>query len=211
MNRLKLYLPLMGLVFVFACKKEKEKEFPDFGQLKAGNYWVYERFDIDSVGNLNPRNEYDSCYIEKDTLINGKTYHKMVRPPQPNMPYWDIQYLRDSLHYIVDEKGNRVFSSQDFSSIFSQYDYLQGSQRLYTVFSQMDDSEYNVYTPAGNFTTKGLIYNYTLWPDIPQQKQKRFVYKRYAKEIGIVAETLFPSFNGNEVIERRLVRYKVDE
>src|SRR5688500_17959960 len=79
------FLLLLSLT-VSSCKKEKEispppaKTYPDYSALKPGNYWIYERFDVDSNGNATPTGIYDSCYVEKDTQINGRTYMKYVEP-----------------------------------------------------------------------------------------------------------------------------------
>jgi len=92
--------------------------YPNFSQLKVGNYWVYEQFDIDATGNATSKNTFDSCYVEKDTIINSKTYLKIVKPK----PYFtnqnDISFQKDSLHYFVNCNGKILFSSQDFSTIF---------------------------------------------------------------------------------------------
>ena len=72
-----------------SCKKDTEPEptslpitttYPNFSRLKVGNYWIYQQFDIDQNGNATPKNIFDSCYVEKDTLINGKTYMKIIKP-----------------------------------------------------------------------------------------------------------------------------------
>ena len=91
---------------IYSCKKDIEPmtpatSYPNFSQLKVGNYWVYEQFDISSTGIATSRNIFDSCYVEKDTIINSKTYLKIVRPLYYS-PQKEIMFLKDSLHYIVN-------------------------------------------------------------------------------------------------------------
>jgi len=110
------------ILFLVACKKEKiediqqtstPKSYASFLPMTVGNYWIYQRFNMDGSGNENQTTFYDSIYIEKDTLINGKTYFKQVTT---NPSYLTIAtYLRDSIHYIVNNKGEIMFSSEDFT------------------------------------------------------------------------------------------------
>ena len=92
---------------IYSCKKKKTDPPPatvyaNYAQLKVGNYWVYEQFEIDLAGNAASKNIFDSCYVEKDTMINAKSYFKVVKPNQNSISQKDILFLRDSLHYIVN-------------------------------------------------------------------------------------------------------------
>lgn len=87
MKNLPVFLSLLLMTCVFAaCKKDKPIEpiptppvtYPDYSQLKIGNYWVYQHFNIDTNGNAFPLNTFDTCYVEKDTMINGLIYYKNV-------------------------------------------------------------------------------------------------------------------------------------
>lgn len=211
MNLLKICLAFTAVVLLCSCKKENTGvNTTNYSQLEVGNYWVYQRFDVDVSGNASPRNEYDSCYIEKDTLINNKTYYKMVRPAQPNMSYPEIYYLRDSLQYIVNHFGNIQFSSSDFTSTFSSFHYVQGNDTLYHVISAMGDKDMEVSTPYGSFVTSSLKITYNMFPAYSAGGSVRKINRRYAEGVGIVTETLYPSFSDPNYVERRLVRYKVE-
>ena len=68
-----------------SCKKDEATEntpitYANFSQLKTGNYWIYERFTVDSAGAAVATGILDSCYIETDTLINNHTYYKLISP-----------------------------------------------------------------------------------------------------------------------------------
>ncbi|HLP52464.1 MAG TPA: hypothetical protein VK154_16365 [Chitinophagales bacterium] len=204
------FIPVVVVLFLFlnACKKDKTAPiYPDYGMLKAGNYWIYQRFIVDSNDNGIATNEYDSCYIEKDTVINGLTYAKSMRPnayssnPVPT-------FLRDSLHYIVTNSGAIVFSSQDFSSVFSHEVYINPpSDTTYEITVKMDHKDMPFAAPAGNFTTSDYQTHYHMYVMSPITN--RYLHVRYAENVGIVSETMLfysSSFTYNEL---RLVRYHV--
>jgi len=81
-NTTLLLLAFVSSTLFIGCFKENQESvvYPDFAMLKVGNYWIYQYFDIDSLGNATATNTYDSCYVEKDTTINGKTYFKIYKP-----------------------------------------------------------------------------------------------------------------------------------
>ena len=108
---------------IISCKKDSEiilnppdtsainpEKVTDYYPLSIGSYWVYRKYTIDSKVDSNikevPYPYEDSIYIEKDTTINGTVYAKFVW-------FWDNKvgsyYLRDSLDYIVNERGKFFF------------------------------------------------------------------------------------------------------
>jgi hypothetical protein len=147
------------LTILFSCKKDKvidnippETTYPDFAKLKVGNYWVYQLFDVDTAGIGTPENKFDSCYIEKDTVINCKTYFKFYRKSSSAIQLHNF-FVRDSLHYVVDNYGSILFSSQDFSSILRiNYTCMPGDTISKNTF-KMDEKNVVVSTPYGPFTT----------------------------------------------------------
>lgn len=207
-------------IFIYSCKKDKDKEpatttptttYLNFSQLKIGNYWVYQEFDIDTNGNATPQNTFDSCYVEKDTLINTKTYLKIVKP----MPYFpnqkEISFQKDSLHYIVNSTGKILFSYQDFSTVFeSSYFMAEPNDTVCQIVKQMADKNLTVTTPAGTFTTSNAKATYLMYPNWTYAGNTRNTNTRYAENIGIVIETLPFVVTSPNYIERRLVRYHIN-
>ena len=120
------YLWLSALLIAGACKKDKDDPTPAaasqvayFTQLKTGNYWVYERYNVDPAGNATPLGIYDSCYVEGDTIIGNYTYAKYVFPGYPLAQGMVTAYLRDSSEHLVDYQNNIYFASADFNTVFS--------------------------------------------------------------------------------------------
>ncbi len=199
---------LLVLILSTACKKKAKEEtqitYKNYGQLKVGNYWVYERYEIDTNGTATPMGIIDTCRIEKDTIINGKQYFKYVRPPF--VGFDRNTYLRDSLHYIVDHKGRKVFSSENFNQVFQTFSYVD-----YDLQEWMTDIDSNFTTPLGTFKTINFQLIFTLVPQLQFNGNPRFMNTRYAENIGIISETL-PLFYANpNYKERRLIDYHLEQ
>lgn len=206
-----LFSSLLTISFS-SCKKDSSTPttYPNFSQLKVGNYWVYERFNVDSSGNATATEIFDSCYVEKDTLINNISYYKVIRPEVPGSKYED-KFVRDSLHYLVNHNGQILFSSQNFTDIFYRY-FVTASptDTICEVIVKMADKDLNVSIPAGQFNTYSFKQTFNMYPNWSSQGNPRHIDTRYAENIGIVTETFpFYSINPNYV-QRRLVRYKVN-
>jgi hypothetical protein len=219
MNQKTIFLFFAFLsAMLFSCTKETEQtkpipsiDYPNYSQLKVGNYWIYEQFGIDTLGNALSKNTFDSCYIEKDTIINRRTFFKVVKPRPYATNQIDISFQRDSLHYVVNSFGKILFSSQDFTTIFeSSYITAGPVDTVCQVKKQMADNNLSVTTPAGAFTTSNAKVVYSMFPNWTFAGSSRNKHTRYAENIGIVIETL-PFFASNpNYVERRLVRYHLN-
>jgi hypothetical protein len=200
----------MLLSLNFGCRKDcppdMAKEYPDFANLKVGNYWIYERF-MEKNGVLTPLNKQDSNYVEKDTLINGISYHKLMAR-DPSLPRYNATYLRDSLHYLVDHVGTIYFSSENFRDTLRVRHLLNSfaQDTIATLITKMTDDNLPRTVAAGTFVTKNfnttmLVYpNYVLSSAVFQEP------RRYAENVGIVEESL-GCFLGGGCIMRQLKRY----
>lgn len=213
-----MLMAFVALALFSACKKDEpnvdpETVYPDYGCLKAGNYWIYEHFTVDTLGGSTSLNKFDSCYVEKDTLINGETYAKMFRPypyhQSPDMPNRSWFYLRDSLHYIVDYTGAIKFSSEDFLTVFQTHFITSpNGDTIYTASAKMDDINQRIAVPAGEYSTMNYKTIYKLNPEFTQYTEKVSNMK-YAKDVGVVVETLPMFASVPTKNERWLVRYHV--
>lgn len=206
-------IALISMALMSACKKEEsnsEPKYPDYGCLKVGNYWIYERFVVDTFGVAVTLNQFDSCYVEKDTLINGETYAKIARPHL----YKDemvFTYLRDSLHYLVDNNGMIRFSSIDTSTVFfTHYSIISNGDTIYKLTVKMDDINQRIVVPAGEFTTMNYKATYKMKPSFGPLPI-RIAHMRYAKDVGLVVETLPMFASIPTTTERRLVRYYINQ
>ena len=208
-----LTLALLGvLASLWACKKEQAgPAFDNYFQLETGNYWIYDQYSLDTNGVYTLLGKTDSNYVEKDTLIRGETYFKLMEvnaegPPNTYIP----KYLRDSLHYVVDWQGRILFSSENISDTLDARHFVAYyppaglADTTAFIFAQMQPGDETVQVPAGTFTTKNYRETYQMWPKYSQSGALRFLDHRYAKEVGLVEETLY--FYINDASKRYFVR-----
>jgi hypothetical protein len=210
-------ISIMLLSILFSCKKDEPETintkttpiFYNYTQLEVGNYWIYQRYIVDSSGNATATELYDSCYIEKDTAINNKTYFKYVRPNYPGDP--GSTFVRDSSNYLVNHDGKILFSSDNFTDILNDYYIIvSNNDTVCRVQEYMTDKDLVIETPAGQFTTSSFRSSYNLYPNYSPFGSHRETNTRYSLNVGIVSEIL-PFFIGNpNYTERRLVRFNVD-
>jgi hypothetical protein len=214
MKRNILFLALAAIALLtFSCKEQNEDQpetWPDYGRLQTGNYWIYEHYTVDTLQNATPTGIFDSCYVEKDTLINNKNYAKLVKPwswgQDDRKENW---FLRDSMHYIVDHTGKIRFSSEDFSTVFVTHYSIRPplGDTLYKATVKMDDKDLLISLPAGDYITCNYKTVYDFSPDFVVPVNPRISHMRYSKDIGLVQETLAIFASMPTTTERRLVRY----
>lgn len=214
--KIKLFTFIVIVSLLNSCKSDDEnfvnlpinQLYQDYSASKVGNYWIYQHYKIDNNGISTPIEVFDSCFVEKDTTINSKKYSKLFRPNHNNLfPY--NQFIRDSLHYIVNSRGEILFSSQDFQTVFySHSDILNSNDTVCKSFFKMDNKNATTLTPAGTFITSNAketqyFYSHNV---ITLTKTRNTLY---AEKIGIVSESafIFPMAMYN--YERRLVRYSI--
>jgi hypothetical protein len=211
-----LGLLLLTLITI-SCKKEKDQIYPspipestapNYGMLTVGNYWVYERFEIDYLGVTTPMNVYDSCYISKDTIINGKTYYEMYRPNTYGSFY---SYLRDSAGCIFDHYGRQRFSPTDFTSVFYiGYATARPSDTIAKGVFKMEHKDSLITVPSGNYVTSNAQTTCYMYPAWDYYYTTRYTNTCYAENIGIVQETLLLLFDKGFSQERKLIRYSAN-
>jgi hypothetical protein len=204
---------LSVLALLSACKKDDTSAvYDNYGNLEPGNYWLYDRYYLDSgsVLTLVP-NVTDSNYVEKDTMINGNTFHKlMVAGVSTTGNSYTPHFLRDSLHYLVDWQGTIQFSSENFTdTLATLFQILEFNtpDTLAFVTMRMADDGFSVTTAAGTFNTKNYRQTYHMWPNYQKFGTERYQNRRYAKDVGVVEETVGFFIGSDRAIVRRLKAY----
>ncbi|MEI7661813.1 MAG: hypothetical protein WCK34_06440 [Bacteroidota bacterium] len=217
MKKTLFLLPAMALVFILdSCNHDKDKgtvtpaKYPNYSQFKAGSYWVYQRYTIDSSGNATPVNEFDSCYVVKDTVIGNKSYVKTYRPDDDWGGY-NYSYTRDSLHYIVSAAGTILFSSQDFETVLkSAYIMALPGDTVSHAVTKITDKDLPVTVTAGTFNTINCQETFYMYPAYSFAGNPRHMNKRYAENTGIVKETMPFFVSSPNYTERRLIRFHIN-
>jgi hypothetical protein len=218
--RLLNYISILIILLMVSCKKDSEmpKEEPivpsqvtskNYAKLAVGNYWIYQRFKIDTNGLATPLNIFDSCYVSSQTTFGGDTYYEMYRPNSYGSPY---SYLRDSAGWINNTDLRTIFSPTDFTKIFHVgYATASSTDTIAKAINKMTGQDSLVNTPAGVFVTSNSQWTHYIYPNWKHYGGAiRRTNTCYAENIGIVLETLYIIYTDQYTYERRLVRYHVN-
>jgi len=201
------------ICFFAACKKEKQEDCTcpapasptsvNYTKLAIGNYWVYNTYNVDTNNiatalNSNP----DSIYINRDTVINAKTYFVV------SGTWFGIartQILRDSSNCLVDQNGHILFSSSLFNTVL----YTKNNAPYDTARFSVSSVEQSIVVNAGTFTSydyKGIV---SMTPPYNNWGNTRYDHTYFSANIGLVKETAF-FLSQPGTIERRLIRFHVN-
>jgi len=209
------FVVAFGCLYV-SCKRNNpapEKTYESYAALKAGNYWIYQIFDVDSAGNGSPTAEYDSCYVGNDTVVRGQTYHYLGSVMGATSGYTCGKWLRDSLSFIIDIEGRIWFSSEESQSPFASYPVQLGGipDTVAWVTDQMDSVYRTTAVPAGLFLTLDCKRTVEMWPLVNGVGKKLYAHRRYSLHVGIVSETLPVYLVATSTFrEKRLVRFHLN-
>ena len=101
-------LGIIVIILISSCKKEEDViEQPttksvDYTPLTVGNFWVYENYSIDTLGNETVLIQKDSIVVDRDTVIGSYTYFILEGTSYPTINVWGIvDIVRDSSDYLV--------------------------------------------------------------------------------------------------------------
>ena len=207
------FISTLCMLFLFvsnSCKKEASPIIYDtYFPLKVGNYWIYEEIRVDFSGTETSMNRLDSNYVEKDTVINGDTYYKVHKPNIVFPDYFEL--LKDSMHYIVNVNGKILFSSQDFSNVYyRESTVVPVNDTLYTMECKMESASTSVVVASGTYMCKNSKETYSMYPGWSAGTPTRYRNFYYAKDIGIIEETIPFFVSSTHYIEKRLVRYQLN-
>jgi hypothetical protein len=193
-------------VFTFSCKKSSNNSevaaVADYYNLQVGNYWIYQWYTINNSDTAF-QTQLDSAYIEKDTVIRGYTYYKLMSNPSILNPDQFPSYLRDSSGFLVLSTGIKICSNSDFKDTL----YIDTRENPYFRFYETMTGKDSIVTiPLGNF--QSITSHTRVVPVETGQFPIRYIYDVYAKNLGKIKSHNF-YVNGGEQIESRLVRMKM--
>lgn len=221
MKRVLLLITLASAIVFASCSKKDngsdniEIVDPDYGYIPfyPGNYWVYEQFSIDTLGNETLLNEYDSVVITGTATVNSKSYivFEGTFLSGPN-EVDTILLLRDSSGYYVDPSGNIHMANNNFTDTLSFYTFTNNNtgDTLYQSWYTLEKEPSEISVGAGVFPTinfRGSILTFNPNPGVDDIRYKN---RLYSHNVGLVLDTYF--FLGSpKRFERRLARYHVDK
>jgi hypothetical protein len=214
------------LILFMSCQKDEEiinntpppsaaliYTIDDFTKFNSGNYWLYQHFKVDSLGETAFAG-YDSCYHMGDTIISGLLYKRVYW-------YWLFpfeSYLRDSSGYLMNgEWGMPLLSTavvNDTFYILNVNDTTNG--QLFTSYYTVTSLSNPVTVPAGTFSNVLDVTCFLYFhPPMDTSLNPLISHSYYAKDIGKILEQYYTSaelflYHGNLINERRLVGYHVN-
>lgn len=192
-TKLLLSTAIMGLAFLSSCKKDKNDPapqpdpVPDYAVLKVGSYWVYDTYYSDSNGVETLTGQRDSVFIEKDTVITGKTYYKkvVVSMVNPSISYW-----REEGGKLVNHRGIVLPDKEGTLGTISE---VINNDTIYTVTSKLLAGETSINTPAGSFNVKTIENAYKIYDKLQAGYSYRYknTYSKYHPTLGDIERTYF--------------------
>ena len=219
MKKVKILIIVILALTMGSCSKENSNNnntqlVPlDYGYIPfyPGNYWVYDQYMIDTLGNETLLDTYDSVAITGTQNVAGITYLVFEGTWLSGQNFFDtVLLLRDSAGYYVDPTGWVHFSDENFSDTLASSIYIVNGDTLYESWYKMQSGPQSVTVPAGTFdilTYLGTIHTFNPAPHVPEIRYKD---KLYARNVGLVRDTYY-YLNSPNRYERRLNNYYVDK
>ncbi len=172
--------------------------------LKVGNYWVYDWYEIDITnGNTTNLKKRDSTIIEKDTVINGRTCF-IEKGNYYGNKQMTRQIIFDSINSIYTFPDKEVILTLDKTSIVAKNFGFKENPIAIGYYS-LDDNRVSIQVPAGNF--QSINFRGRIEPQQPDYLYGiRYNDNYYADNVGLTKiRTQFYSLPND--LEMRLAKY----
>ena len=210
-------LVLLALV-VFACKKDDEviieppAPAPVYMPMEVGNYWVYQSFRIDSLGET-PTDRFDSLVIIKDTMIRDHRYY-IYEGTMHTIHWRTLRILRDSSGFYVNHHGDIFFTDQKGNGevYYEKTDYM-GDDADTSVYIKAYNEEVHqqITFPIGTFDVLNRINDYAIFPqntNFPDSLKYRKTNNYFIENIGQASYSVLYAMSGLR-FDKRLIRYRI--
>lgn len=213
-EKMKLLIVLVIVATIASCRKDDEitpqneaiELHPVFHlENNTGSYWLYEWFEIDSLGNETSLQTIDSVYVVGDSVISGNVYTHYSGTYQGNQT---DRIIRDSSGYIVTSLGNIQYSRVNFTDTLHYTEDIGGNMKSYWFTKKLNN---DVVTPSGSYQVydmQGHFYSLDGTP-FTSCDSLWIQHKMYHDLSGveIISQTAFVSQlqNNCTYLERRLI------
>lgn len=209
-------LPVLALtVTVCACSKDEEPApspapgpsygVSDFSKLAVGNYWVYQRSNLDTAGNVSGVTaNYDSLFVSGTADVNGVTYTVLSKAVNGTVIPGMQELRRDSADCVVDGNGRIVFRYGVFDQV--AWTYVDPFVFQYQWYLSSATTAINVV--AGTYNAHSLNCELTQLGTIPVPPTDRDQITWWAPGVGKVRDDAYYVASGTGV-RKDLVRYSV--
>jgi hypothetical protein len=212
----RITLALLAVTTLAACQPDEDVVAPlpepptqnlniaAFSNLAVGNYWIYQRYRVDSVDNVVDVLSVDSIFISGDSVVNGETYSVVRRN---GFAAVQTTLWRDSAGCVITEDHEVLFCADPLDQlIYTEVEGPVGVQLDYTVYSTPE----TITVAAGTFSTYKMQGEITSIGGFPELADWRRPRSYWAEDVGRVRYYEFFAFNplGNRY---DLVRYNIGE
>jgi hypothetical protein len=163
MKNVLIYQTLL-LLLLIACKEEEVSpsnevqknsnvtdKVTDYYPLGVGNYWVYESFQVDTLGNEISFLGIDSVVVTSDTLIDGQMHFYIGSVKYPDSTVKAYSRYRDSSGCIVNQYGRVFLSVNNFTDTLHTQLMLSGNDTIEYTNYKMQKYKGQIEVPAGVF------------------------------------------------------------
>lgn len=156
-----MLITVVASVLIFGCSKEEIIEVQEpvncenhqaesHMPLSVGNYWVYNTYRTDTLGNETITSSTDSVYVDRDTVVNGSTFFilkgdfyatlatgKIIRNENNSLISFEPSSQSEKIIF-TNNNPNIIYDSQTVGSLF-QVSVWTNSQKK------------NISVPVGSF------------------------------------------------------------
>lgn len=177
-----ILIVLTLIIAFFSCKKDTaiSPPAPNFTNntatssqdtmlpLAVGNYWIYQKSDDDTLGNLNLQNSFDSVYVEKDTFIIGEHYYKLCHTNMNFLSYYYFyngslsQYIKDSADYLVTRNYGILLDKIHVHDTIQRYIFAGGYEYACTVPDDFTQKQFVIGNYSGISMNTIFIRNHPM-------------------------------------------------
>ncbi len=213
-----LFFIALVIILIAGCKKDGGEETPhgtisltNYFPLSVGNYWVYENYNIDSLGNETLVDRIDSMYINRDTTVNGYNYYILegVNFTMGGFVPGIIGLFRDSSGYIVDQTGRKRLAKNDFiDTLFNEERFINGIH-YFDISDIMKTVDHYISVGVGIFEAVECERMIVFQEGTPNEGEIRFHHNYYAEDVGLIVGA-GSWYSSNAHFEARLLRYNIE-
>lgn len=205
----------MSLLVFSSCKKDTT-ETPDepksnsFLPVKVGNYWIYEVYEIDTNGKATLLPDLDSCYVESDTMIDGKSYFKLVTNTSGWSHSTNVNFIRPEGVNLITPSGDYYFKEEKLNTILLEHFVTNNQDTLLRTTVYQEDGG-NLAVKAGSFTTvKRVVHTENYKNQMPKGPNFPYSNTWFSKNTGVVQRDLPTYTLAYTYHQQRLLRYKLN-
>ena len=204
------------MAFFFSCKKDRSMNEPEAPApsvnstgsvlpLAVGNYWIYQKSLDDSIGTYTLQNEFDSVYVEKDSMMMNEHYFKLSHTNYSFDYYFNFGHsvwVKDSLGYLVNYPHHVLLDTVHLLDTLSSISYGGGQYG-----KLVPDTFLNRNFYIGNYSGFWMRQCF-LYPMAYNHFNGTYCYQAFVKNIGLVrARMLYTGSPYHTMFSHHLIRY----